>query len=44
MNEYNATNPKAVAHTQEKPELPIEETKTVDGVTYIKRGGIWYTA
>ena len=43
MNEYNATNPKAVAHTQEKPELPIQETKTVDGVTYVKRGGIWYT-
>ena len=44
MNEYNATNPKAVANTQAKPELPVEETKTVDGVTYVKRGGIWYTA
>jgi hypothetical protein len=44
MNEYNATNPKAVAHTQTKPELPIQESKTVDGVTYVKRGGIWYEA
>ena len=44
MNEYNATNPKAVANTQAKPELPVEETKTVDGVTYVKRGGVWYTA
>ena len=46
MNEYNATNPKAVAHTQAKPktELPIQETKTVDGITYIKRGGVWYEA
>tara|TARA_B100001057_G_C22550658_1_gene833299 strand:- start:241 stop:552 length:312 start_codon:yes stop_codon:yes gene_type:complete len=44
MNEYNSTNPNAVAHTQEKPELPIEETKVVDGVTYVKRGGVWYTA
>ena len=44
MNEYNASNPKAVAHTQAKPELPVEETKTVDGVTYVKRGGVWYTS
>lgn len=44
MNEYNSTNPNAVAHTQQKPELPIEETKVVDGVTYVKRGGVWYTA
>ena len=44
MNEYNSTNPNAVAHTQQKPELPIEETKEVDGVTYVKRGGVWYTA
>jgi hypothetical protein len=44
MNEYNATNPKAVAHTQAKPELPIQESKTVDGVTYVKRGGVWYEA
>ena len=44
MNEYNSTNPNAVAHTQHKPELPIEETKVVDGVTYVKRGGVWYTA
>ena len=44
MNEYNSTNPNAVAHTQQKPELPIEETKVVDNVTYVKRGGVWYTA
>ena len=44
MNEYNSSNPNAVAHTQQKPELPIEETKVVDGVTYVKRGGVWYTA
>ena len=46
VKEYYATNPKAVAHTQAKPktELPIQETKTVDGITYIKRGGVWYEA
>ena len=44
VKEYYATNPKAVAHTQAKPEVPVEEAKTVDVVTYIKRGGVWYEA
>ncbi|SVE21451.1 uncharacterized protein METZ01_LOCUS474305 [marine metagenome] len=44
IKEYYATNPKAVANTQAKPQPPIEETKTVDNVTYVKRGGIWYEA
>ena len=46
IKEYYATNPKAVSNTQAKPAptLPVEETKTVDDVTYVKRGGIWYEA
>jgi|TARA_Y100000310_G_scaffold331525_1_gene405246 hypothetical protein len=42
IKEYYATNPKAVANTQAKPQLPVQETKIVDDVAYVKRGGIWY--
>ena len=44
VKEYYSSNPNAVANTQSKDEALIEETKTVDGVNYVKRGGIWYEA